>query len=229
MSNLLAARLVGALFLISTSSYMAASTIITDLFGSPDYLVQLFPNKYLVTTAALLEFINSAAAIGVAIVLYPIVKQYNERIALGYVAFRLIEGVMLLIGAVSLLSLTKLSKELVDVSVTNIDYFHTMAAVIRAERYFDFQMGMIALAICGFVLCITFYQYRLVPRLLSALGLLGYVALLLKILFDFFNISLGGQWLYLPGALFELFLPLWLIVKGFNLNEKPQASEGKVA
>ncbi|MFT5675723.1 MAG: hypothetical protein ACI808_001655, partial [Paraglaciecola sp.] len=84
------------------------------------------------------------------------------------------------------------------------------------------------LAICGFILCITFYQYRLVPRLLSALGLLGYFALLLKVLFDFFDLSLGGQLLFIPGAIFELLLPLWLIVKGFNLNERPNCISGQV-
>ncbi|WP_085296723.1 DUF4386 domain-containing protein [Cognaticolwellia mytili] len=225
MSSLFAARMVGALFLISTSSYMVASSLIGELFSSPDYLELFYPNKYSVTTAVLLEFINSAAVVGIAIVIYPIVKQYNERIALGYVAFRLIEAVMLLIGAVALLSMMRLSKELVETTVNNVEHLHTMATVLRAERYYDFQMGMIPLAMCGFILCITFYQYRLVPRLLSGLGLLGYFALLLKILFDFFDVSLGGALLYIPGALFEFILPLWLIVKGFNLDEKPKQSE----
>jgi hypothetical protein len=80
---------------------------------------------------------------------------------------------------------------------------------------------MIPLSICGFILCVTFYQYRLVPLAFSVLGMLGYFALLLKILFDFYAVSLGGQWLYLPGALFELSLPFWLFVKGFNLDQKP--------
>lgn len=228
MSSLFAARMVGALFLISTSSYMIASSLIGGLFSSPDYLELLYPNKYSVTTAVLLEFINSAAVVGIAIVIYPIVKQYNERIALGYVAFRLIEAVMLLIGAVALLSMMRLSKELVETTVNNVEHLHTMATVLRAERYYDFQMGMIPLAMCGFILCITFYQYRLVPRLLSGLGLLGYFALFLKILFDLFDVSLGGALLYIPGALFEFILPLWLIVKGFNLDEKPKQSEAVV-
>lgn len=222
MSSLFAARLVAALFLISTSSYMMASSFIGELFGSPNYLELFYANKHSVITAVLLEFINSAAVVGIAVVIYPIIKQYNERIALGYVAFRLIEAVMLLIGAVALLSMMRLSKELVETTINNVEHLHTMATILRAERYYDFQMGMIPLAICGFILCITFYQYRLIPRLLSVLGLLGYFALLLKILFDFFDVNLGGQLLYIPGALFELFLPLWLIVKGFHLDEKPK-------
>jgi hypothetical protein len=227
MSSLFAARLVAALFLISTSSYMTGSSLIAELLSSPDYLEQVYPNKDSVMLAVLLEFINSAAVVGIAIVIYPIIKQYNERIALGYVAFRLIEAIMLLMGTVALLSVMTLSKELIETSVTNVDHLHAMATVLKAERYVSFQLGMIPLAICGFFLCITFYQYRLVPRLLSGLGLLGYFALLLKVLFDFFDLSLGGQLLFIPGAIFELLLPLWLIVKGFNLNERPQFSSSQ--
>lgn len=228
MTSLTAARLVGALFLISTSSYMISSSILEDLFSLPNYLEQFYPNKDTVILAMLLEFINSAAAVGVAIIIYPIIKQYNERVAVSYVAFRLIEGIMLLVGATALLSIVTLSKELIETSVSNVDYLHTMATVLRKGRFVDFQLGMISLSLCGFILCVTFYQYRLVPRLLSGLGLLGYSVMLLKILFVFFGVSLGGGWLYLPVALFELILPLWLFVKGFNLSEKPKCSSAQV-
>ncbi len=227
MTSLTAARLVGALFLISTSSYMISSSILGDLFSLPNYLEQFYPNKDTVILAMLLEFVNSAAAVGVAIVIYPIIKQYSERVAVSYVAFRLIEGIMLLVGAAALLSIATLSKELVETSASNVDYLHTMATVLKNGRFVDFQLGMISLSLCGFILSVTFYQYRLVPRVLSALGLLGYSLMLLKILFDFYNINFGGQWLYLPVALFELILPLWLFVKGFNLSEKPKLSSAQ--
>jgi len=214
--------MAGVLFLISTSSYMVASELIAAVFQLPDYLEQAFPNKNSLTLAALLEFINSAAVVGIGVVIYPIIRQYDERVALGYVAFRIIEAVMLLVGAVAILSIVTLSENLIQNPLTNTEHFHTFAKVLRHERYFDFQMGMIALSLCGLMLCLTFYQYRLVPRLLASLGVVGYIALLLKIMFDFFDISLGGMLLYIPGALFEFLLPLWLIVKGFDLSQKPE-------
>lgn len=97
-----------------------------------------------------------------------------------------------------------------------------MGSALKTERYFSFLMGMIALAIFGFLLNITLFKYRLVPRVLAGLGLLGYVMLLLKVLFDFFDVSMGGAWMYIPGGLFELLLPLWLIFRGFDLSVEPQ-------
>jgi hypothetical protein len=36
-------------------------------------------------------------------------------------------------------------------------------------------------------------------------------------MFSIFNINDGaGMLIYLPGGLFELFLPIWLFIKGFN-------------
>ncbi len=144
MTSLTAARLVGALWLISTASYMIASSILGDLLSLPNYLEQFYPNKDTVTLVVLLEFINSAAVVGMAIIIYPIIKQYSERVAVSYVAFRLIEAIMLLIGAAALLSIITLSKELIETSASNVDYLHTMATVLRKGRYVDFQLGMIS-------------------------------------------------------------------------------------
>lgn len=219
MSNLCAARLVGLLFLLSTSSYLIASNIFSGVINLPDYAEQAYLHKDMLTIAALLEFVNSAAVIGIALVLYPIIRALSERIALTYVSFRIVEAIMLLIGASTLISLTRLSNKLIEATADNAEYFQIMAYMLRVERYVDFQLGMLPLAICGFILCITFYQHKLVPRYLSILGFIGYLLLFVKITADFFAQNIGGQLLYIPGAIFELFLPLWLIFKGFNLPE----------
>jgi hypothetical protein len=39
-------------------------------------------------------------------------------------------------------------------------------------------------------------------------------------MFSIFNINNGmGMLVYLPGGLFELILPVWLFIKGFNSSE----------
>ncbi|MCG7533587.1 DUF4386 domain-containing protein [Pseudoalteromonas sp. OOF1S-7] len=221
MSHQLAARIAGLLFLISTSSYMYADSILSPLLRLPDFLMQAAQNESTLALAALLEFVNCVAVVGIAIVLYPMIKQYSERVAIGYIAGRVIEAAMLISGAVILMTFATMGDKLAVSSVVSSEQLYIMGSALKTERYFSFLMGMIALAIFGFLLNVTLFKYRLVPRLLSALGLLGYVMLLLKVLFDFFDISLGGSWMYIPGALFEFLLPLWLIFKGFDLRHQP--------
>jgi hypothetical protein len=62
---------------------------------------------------------------------------------------------------------------------------------------------------------------RLVPRGFSVLGLIGYPVLLLSAVLDMFGVvdTVNGAGLVglVPGGLFELLLPIWLIAKGFNV------------
>nr|WP_242065251.1 DUF4386 domain-containing protein [Pseudoalteromonas rubra] len=165
---------------------------------------------------------NCAAVVGIAIVIYPIIKRYSERVAIGYIAGRVIEAAMLTSGAVMLMTFGAMGEKLAASSVMHSEQLYIMGSALKTERYFSFLMGMIALAIFGCLLNITLFKYRLVPRVLAGLGLLGYVMLLLKVLFDFFDVSMGGAWMYIPGGLFELLLPFWLIFRGFDLSLEPQ-------
>jgi len=75
-------------------------------------------------------------------------------------------------------------------------------------------------ALGGLIFSYLLYLSKLIPRYLSGLGIIGYAILFLGVtlnMFSLININGGaGMLIYLPGGLFELFLPLWLFVKGFN-------------
>ena len=70
------------------------------------------------------------------------------------------------------------------------------------------------------MLCYLLYKTRLIPRLISAIGILGYASVLVSAPLDLIGLidtTATGGILYIPGALFELFiLPAWLFIKGFN-------------
>ncbi|NOU75564.1 DUF4386 family protein [Paenibacillus sp. LMG 31458] len=74
---------------------------------------------------------------------------------------------------------------------------------------------MIVLSLVSLLFCYLLYQSKLIPRLISVFGLIGYASLLTSALLEIFGYS-PGMFLFLPGALFEIILPIWLIVKGFN-------------
>ena len=61
-----------------------------------------------VLVGGFLEVIVALAGIGTAVTLYPVVKRQNEGVALGFVAARVVEAVMIFTGVVSLLSLVTL-------------------------------------------------------------------------------------------------------------------------
>src|SRR5690349_10582209 len=62
--------------------------------------------------AAFLEVLLPIGNIGVAVVMFPILKRQSERMALGYVASRIIESAMILVGVIALLSILTLRDDL---------------------------------------------------------------------------------------------------------------------
>jgi hypothetical protein len=84
----------------------------------------------------------------------------------------------------------------------------------------------------GVILTYLLYVSRLVPRPIAVLGLIGYVSLLLGVPLDLLGVldmNAGpGLVLLAPGGLFEfVFLPIWLIAKGFK--SPPATNEFKPA
>lgn len=215
ISNKKIARIVGVLFLVATAAYILGNGLIASILNDPDYLIHVYPNKTQVIIGMLLEFINSAAVVGIAIMLFPIIRKHNETIALGYVAFRVIEAMILIVGAISPLLLITLSQEYIEAGAPDASYFQTIGALAIKGKYLAFQVAMIVLSLYSLLFCYLLYQSKLIPRLISIFGLIGYASLLTSALLEIFGYS-PGIFLFLPGALFEIILPIWLIVKGFN-------------
>ena len=73
-------------------------------------------------------------------------------------------------------------------------------------------------------LCSLLYRSRLIPRFLAVGGFIGYTSLMVGMIAEIFGIHIGLM-LSVPGIFFEVGLPVWLFVKGFQ----PQAYSGRGA
>ena len=184
---------VGLLFFVATATYLAGSALVNSaLAGSVE------SHATPLRIGLFLELVNAAAVVGIGVLLYPILCRYNAGLALAYAGARIIEATMLLVSAGGTLFFESLGRD-------------------EALRWHDltFQVAMIALGVGSLALCGLLYRYRLVPRPLVLLGLLGYVALIAYAGLALLGQDLGPV-LFIPGALFEVLFPLWLIVKGFS-------------
>lgn len=213
-TNSTATRLAGLLFIVATAAFMAGSGLIDGVTKAPDALATLDANRMVVITGILLQFVNSAAVVGIAILLYPTLKQHQGAVALGYVAFRVIEATLLILGALSPLLLITFSQTLALNSGAAAEW-PLISTLVMAGQQWTFQLAMAVLAVGSLPFCILLYRTRLVPRWLALLGLLGYIALLASAVSTLFGTGETMLW-FLPGALFEIIFPLWLIGKGFS-------------
>ncbi|HEU0000242.1 MAG TPA: DUF4386 domain-containing protein, partial [Ktedonobacteraceae bacterium] len=92
------AVLVGALFLISTATFILSNALITPLLGSPNFLAEVSTHSQLMIAATLIGLIEGVATVGIAIALYPILKRQHPALALGYAGMRIAELAIAVVG-----------------------------------------------------------------------------------------------------------------------------------
>ena len=209
------ARMVGLLFLVATATYMIGSGLLASVMAVPDYLAQVYPNQAQVFTGALLQLVDTAAVVAIGLIMFPILKRHSPTLALSYVATRVLECAFLAAGAIKSLALIPLSAAYLQAGAADSGYFETLGALYQAESLLNYQVGMAVLGLGSIFFCYLLYTSKLIPRALSLLALIGYVALLCGALLEMAGYGFG-LWFYIPGGLFELILPFWLFVKGFN-------------
>ena len=215
------ARVVGVLFITATVAAIISGALLLPILEAPDYLTKVFANENQVMLGALLYFIMAAAGAGIAIPMYPILKKYNEGMALGAVGFRIIEGAIFMVGVICVLSLVKLSQEFVQAGAPDASYFQTLGELLISGYTIAQAVvpGVFAFSLGALMYYYIFYQSKLVPRWLSVWGLIGVTLGIANGLFDMF----GGipnetisMLLDLPIFVNEMVLAVWLIVNGFN-------------
>jgi len=212
------AIIVGILFITATVTYMLGSGYLDPILYAPDNLTNVSANANQVLMGTLLEFINHIAVVCIPFMIFPIFRKHNESLALGYVVFRIIESVILIVGSISILSLLTLSQEFVNAGAPDASYFLTFGTVLLSIRDWSILLGVnIIFPIGALIFNYHLYQSKLVPRWLSGWGSIGAVLLFargasLLAIFGFNQFVL----LTLPIWVQEMVFAVWLIVKGFN-------------
>jgi len=215
-SNIKTARIIGALFIIATVAYSLSVILLDPILGGSDYLTKASANENLVIIGALLVLIDAVAVAGIAIVIYPVLKKHNETLALGYVGARIVESVLFSVNVITILTLLILSQEFVKAGASNASYYQILGTVLLAAGHWAYLLGLgLAFALSALILNFVLYQSKLIPRWLSAWGLVGAALVFANYLLESFSIN-PIEILFLPIAAQEMVFALWLIVKGFN-------------
>ncbi|GAI06871.1 unnamed protein product [marine sediment metagenome] len=140
--------------------------------------------------------------------------------AIGYVGARIIEGVGYIIAAIILLSLLTLSQEFVKAGAPDASYFQGLGTLLLAGREWIVAAGVtLPFSLGALMFYYLWYQSKLIPRFISVWGLIGgvlYLAAGLLGMFGITSFSTISLSLEMPLAVNEMFLAVWLIVKGFN-------------
>jgi Domain of unknown function (DUF4386) len=216
-----AAIIVGILFIIASVTAILGLLLYTPILTGPDYLVNGAENSTRVIVGALMEFILACTAIGTAIGLFPVLKSYGERIAVGHLLFRFFEAVVITVGIIAVLSLLTLSQDFVAAGALDASAYHASGTLLHAVYKWTSMFGpLFLLGINTMMYSYLLFKSKLVPRLLALMGLTGAALVLGYAMLVMFGVVIHGSGpatlMVAPIAFYEMILAMWLIVKGFN-------------
>jgi hypothetical protein len=220
-TNRKTAAVVGVLFILGTVPALLSLPLAQNTVYAPDHLTAIATNAGQMIIFTAIKFIMGIACAGIGLALYPILKKYNEGLAIGSAGFRVIEGALQVVGALLYVVLLALSQEFVKTGAPASSYFQAADEVINAGiGWFRDAAVLLTFGIGALMYYIVFYQYKLVPRWLAVWGLVGITLTILSALLVMFHVlppfGTIQVILNLPILPQELVLAGWLIVKGFN-------------
>ena len=209
------ARVAGALFIAATALSLINSALIRPLLAAPDYLTAISLDPGRLTAGAFVQVLTGLSCAGIAVALYPALRQHAEALSLGAVALRTVEGLLYIVSALGALLLVAVAQR----------PDHSTAAfagdLLLALRDSASLIGIIAAYIGCSLYYLAMALSRVVPRWLSlwglastTLGLIAAVGVFCGAIALFSPVPIAVN---LPIFLNDLVLAGWLLGKGFAI------------
>ena len=97
----------------------------------------------------------------------PVLKPHSERMAVGYLAGRMIEASIMSVSVLFILLQIPLDTEYSHAAASDTSHLKALSAVFAQAQLYAYELGMCAIGLAGLLLCYTFYKAKLVPRWLA--------------------------------------------------------------
>lgn len=206
----------GALFIVAGVAGLLASAVEHPVLTGAGYLAKIAQNAGQVSAGGLLEFIEAGTSAGIAIALYPVLRERGQGLAVGAVALRTLEAAMYAVGGVITLSLLYLARQHAPAAAPGAA--GTLGDALAGVHQSAILAGAYAYIAGALMYYTVFYRCRLVPRWLTGWGIAAEVPLLIACLLATFHGTdvTSYKFLALPIAIQEYALAAWLIFKGFT-------------
>jgi hypothetical protein len=212
------ARIFGVLFALTFVTSIAALLLYDPVLNDANYILGNGADTR-VQLGALCEIFLAITNIGTAVVIWPIVRRQSETIALGYVASRIVESTVIVVGLISLLSVVTLREDFAAAGA-DVGTLTVTGKSLVAIHDTTFLLGPgFCVGLNGLLLGYLFYASGLVPRWIAMSGLIGgplIFASAIAVLFGAYEQD-GAHFIFsIPEIVFEFSITVYTIAKGFR-------------
>jgi hypothetical protein len=213
-TNKKAGRISGVLFLfVFISGVVIFQVLQGPVLFSDAFMTSTSEHANQIIGSVLLSMLSGIASIMIAVILLPIFKRNHYYIAFLYLAFCILNFISLMLDNVSVVTMLELSHTYVANDTP--DSLQVIGSLLYEKHRWTHYLFLLLSCFPVFVLYYGFYVSKLVPRVISIVGLFAGLLMFIEVLFSIYGQSISMN-MMLPMGLIQLMLPIWLLIKGFN-------------
>ena len=211
-------RTVGILLLLQLVAALTLPFILSKpiTFGSPAFLTAVTEHSFQIRSAVLLSFVGSALTVYLGITAFQILRLFSKSVALLFLVVCAVSCTLDVVQAGTIMSMLSISKQFVASGATDSGLYQVVGAAVASARRSAHVTQLLAIGAWMFVFYITLFRFKLIPRVLAAIGIIGvalqFTGVTLMMLLGYRSI---GE-MAMPLLPIQITVAVWLIIKGFN-------------
>ena len=215
-SNKKLGRIIGLLFLllvITGSTSLNLRGLSTSIFDSLLFYEEIAANAFQMRLSVLLDIRAAVVIMAIAILIYPLMRKQNQKLALWYIGLYMTYFVIIFISDIPRLTLISLSENLMksaeagDWRIVGFDHWDSYVQA----HFFTLILSSVASGLFYYFL----YTTKMIPRILSIWGIIAVSIVFAGTWVQVFGMDVDFG-VYIQNGVFIIVLTLWLLVKGFT-------------
>ncbi len=214
------ARIIGVLYLAGMAVGIPGNIVIQSTLAAPDGLAAVAASSMLLAIGVVCWLATVAGDAAHGVLMFPVLKRHSERSAVGYLAARIMDATLIAVMALLVVIQIPIGAAYLDAGTADISYLQALSTVLAEGNLYAYEFAMTTLGVAGLILCSAFFRTHLIPRPLAVWGLGGYAVILCGSVLEILGFNLNSIQAT-PGGLWEVFIGVWLIVRGFDTPAVP--------
>ena len=211
------ARIIGGIYLAGMVIGIGGNVLVQSILAAPGGLATIAASSTLLALGAIAWLATVAGDAVHGVLMFPVLRRHSERTAVGYLAARIADALFIAIMALLIVAQIPIGVRFLEAGAADTTYLQAASAVLSEANLYAYEFAMITVGVAGVVLCSAFLRSGLIPRALAIWGLVGYVVLLCGSVLQILGYELHSIQAA-PGGAWEVFIGVWLIVKGFRTS-----------
>ena len=210
-------RLLGAAFLLQATTSLISGLILAAALIVPgdisSTMLRIAGRPWMMRGVILGEMVTISGVILLAAILFVVLRQQHEIIALTALGLYVLEAA---IGAIRLVAGSSLLRVSLNFAREGRSlYSQDLASMLLESLDSAYKLMMLPFCVGAIIFYYLLYRSRLVPAALSLWGLMAVFPVLLGTVLTILGFQ-PSLFLYLPYIPFEFVIGIWILIKGLN-------------